>query len=296
MEIRQREFENIVDPAAMVEQVVTGFGFTEGPVWHPGERSLIFSDIPGSKLYRWTAENGLETIREESNMANGNTYDRVGRLVTCEHGTSRVSRTDLSTSSYEVLATHFEGKELNSPNDVVVKSDGRIYFTDPDYGRKPGHGITRERELPFCGVYRLDLESGELALLVDDFKKPNGLCFSVGESLLYINDTANAHIRVFDVTPDGGVANGRLFANLTGEKVGFADGMKVDVEGNVYTCGPGGIQVFNSQGVCLGVIETPEVTANLTFGDDDRCSLYITANTSLYRVRVKIPGHLTFEG
>ena len=164
MEIRHRDFRKAVDPDAAFEQVATGFDFTEGPVWHPGERSVIFSDILGNSIYRWSAADGLEKLRRNSYMANGNAFDRDGRLITCEHATSRISRTDLASETYEVLATHYDGKQLNSPNDVVVKRDGRIYFTDPTSGRSDGYGVPREPELPFSGVYRLDPDSGKLTL------------------------------------------------------------------------------------------------------------------------------------
>ncbi|MCP4428529.1 MAG: SMP-30/gluconolactonase/LRE family protein [Chloroflexi bacterium] len=278
-----------------IEQVVTGFDFVEGPIWHPGEKSVIFSDILGNSIYRWSEEDGLRTLRRNSYMANGNAYDQQGRVVTCEHATSHLTRTDFANGGErEMLASHFEGKELNSPNDVVVKSDGAIYFTDPDSGRSAGYGVPRQTELPFSGVCRLEPESGELTLLIDDFAKPNGLCFSQNESLLFVNDTIRQHIRVFDVLVDGKVGNGRLFANLTGNKPGVADGMKIDQSGNLLSCGPGGIHVFNPSGERLGIIETPEFAANFVFGDDDLQTLYITATTSLYRLRVNVPGVATF--
>lgn len=296
-------FHQIINPESLIEPVVTGFDFTEGPIWHPKERSVIFSDILGNSIYRWSEAVGLETLRRNSYMANGNAYDRQGRVVTCEHATSRLTRTDTSTSlstgfaewgELAVLASHFDGKQLNSPNDVIVKSDGTIYFTDPDSGRSVGYGVPRKSELPFSGVYRLEPESGELKLLVDDFAKPNGLCFSQDESLLFVNDTAQQHIRVFDVLADGGVGNGRLFANLTGDKPGVADGMKIDQANNLYSCGPGGIHIFNPSGDFLGMIETPEFATNFVFGDDDLRTLYITASTSLYRLRVNVPGVAIF--
>ncbi|MCP4362660.1 MAG: SMP-30/gluconolactonase/LRE family protein [Chloroflexi bacterium] len=274
--------------SSSIEQVATGFDFTEGPIWHPTAKSVIFSDILGNSIYCWSEDAGLETLRRNSYMANGNAYDRQGRVITCEHATSRLTRTDFANNGkLEVLASHFEGKELNSPNDVVVKSDGAIYFTDPDSGRSAGYGVPRQAELPFSGVYRLEPESGELILLVDDFAKPNGLCFSQDESLLYVNDTIRQHIRVFDVFRDGRAGNGRLFANLSGDKPGVADGMKIDKAGNLYSCGPGGIHIFNSSGEQLGVIETLEFAANFVFGDDDLQTLYITATTSLYRLRLR---------
>ena len=293
--IRHDTLHRLISPGTSIEQVVTGFDFVEGPIWHPVERSVIFSDILGNSIYRWSEAGGLATLRRNSYMANGNAYDQQGRVITCEHATNRLTRTDFARNGeLEVLASHFEGKQLNSPNDVVVKSDGAIYFTDPDSGRSIGYGVPRERELPFNGVYRLEPKSGELTLLIDDFAKPNGLCFSQDESLLYINDTIRQHIRVFDVLGDGTVGNGRLFAHLNGDKPGVADGMKIDQAGNLYSCGPGGIHIFNQSGDLLGVIETPEFAANFVFGDDDLQTLYITAATSLYRLHVNVPGVATF--
>jgi gluconolactonase len=297
LEIRHPRLLDIVAKDAAFERVVSGFDFTEGPIWHPGERSVIFSDILGNTIYRWSAASGLKKLRRHSYMANGNAFDAQGRVVTCEHATSRLTRTDFAQGGeLEILATHYRGKQLNSPNDVVAKRDGSLYFTDPTSGRGAGYGVPREPELSFSGVYRLDPSRDFLSLLVDDFARPNGLCFSRDESLLYVNDSDWQHIRVFDVAADGSVANGRLFAVLAGEKPGVADGMKVDSQDNVYSCGPGGIHVFRPSGACVGVIETPEACANLVFGDLDLCSLYVTATTSLYRLRVRVPGHATFAG
>lgn len=296
MEIHHPDFHQIVAPDAPFEQVVTGFDFTEGPIWHPTQQSIIFSDILGNSIYRWSEKGGLETVRRNSYMANGNAYDRKGGVVTCEHATSRVSRMNLISGKYDVLASHYEGKALNSPNDIVVKQDGRLYFTDPTSGRSAGYGVPREPELSFSGVYRLDPDSGKLTVLISDFAKPNGLCFSQDESLLYVNDTVQQHIRVFEVTADGGIENGRLFANLIGDKPGVADGIKVDSQGNVYSCGPGGIHIFSPNGHVLGVIEPPEYATNFVFGSSDLRTLYITATTSLYALPVNLPGHATFDG
>lgn len=291
VQIDHPKFDDLIDKDHKIEQLATGFDFTEGPIWHPKYKSVIFSDILGNSIYSWRADGGVQKRNRHSYMANGNAYDTQGRLLTCEHATSRVSRTEMTTGAYEVLATHFDGKQLNSPNDIVVRSDGQIYFTDPTSGRSAGYGVPREPELPFSGVYRLDPDSRALTLLVDDFVRPNGLCFSRDEKQLFVNDTRKFHIRVFDVTADGGVANGRLFAKTKGEGAGVPDGMKIDSEGNIYCCGPGGIHLFDSSGQRLGVILMPEHTANFCFGDDDMCSLYITASTSLYRLRTKIAGH-----
>jgi len=293
LRVSHPSFAKFLDFEQPLVQVLAGFHFTEGPVWHPYERYLIFSDIIGDTIYRWSPEQGLTVFRRPSHMANGNTFDRQGRLLTCEHATSRLVRTE-PDGSITVLATHFEGKALNSPNDVIVKSDGAIYFTDPNSGRFAPYGVPRPQELPFQGVYRWSPETGGLTLLVDDFEKPNGLCFSPDETTLYIADTEREHIRAFDLTPQGRLLNGRVWAEVRGEGIGRADGMKVDREGNVYCAGPGGIHVFSSDAVPIGVILIPEHTANLAWGDDDCQSLYITAASSVYRIRTRIPGNPVF--
>ncbi|HXG02620.1 MAG TPA: SMP-30/gluconolactonase/LRE family protein [Candidatus Binatia bacterium] len=275
------------------ERLGTGFLFTEGPVWHPGGRFLIFSDMPGDHMRRWSAREGVTTFRKPSNMANGNAYDRQGRLLTCEHATSRVVRTE-PDGRITVLASHYQGKELNSPNDIVCKRDGSIYFTDPPYGRVKFYGVERPQELPFQGVYRVGPDPRSPELLVDDFDRPNGLCFSLDEQRLFINDTARRHIRVFEVTPTGGLRGGRVWAETKGDKPGAPDGMKIDARGDVYCCGPGGIHVFSPDGDLMEVIEVPEYTANFCWGDDDYRSLFITASTSLYRIRTTVPGHPLF--
>ena len=231
VKIRDQRFRQVVGSDAPVEELATGFDFTEGAVWNHVEGHLTFSDMPGDVMRTWTAADGIQVLRQPSNMANGNTYDRQGRLITCEHATSRVTRTE-HDGSIAVLATHYDGKELNSPNDVIVKSDGSIYFSDPSFGRMEYYGVARDTELDFRGVYRLDPDSDALRLLVDDFDQPNGLTFSLDERQLFINDTMRAHIRVFDVDDDGGLSNGRVWARLTGEREGLADGMKIDSEGN----------------------------------------------------------------
>ena len=285
----------LVEFNADLVQVATGFQFTEGPIWHPQQQSLIFSDIINSALYQWSYAKGVTLFRSPSHRANGNAYDHDGRILSCEHATSRVTRAN-GTGDVEVLATHFEGKELNSPNDIVVHQSGAIYFTDPPYGRTARFGIEREQELEIQGVYRLDPTTNELTLLADDFYTPNGLCFSLDQRQLLVNDTELRHIRIFDVEDDGTLANGRLFAETIGNGPGKPDGMKIDQQGNVYCCGPGGIHLFDPDGICLGVVQMPERTTNFVFGDTDLCSLYITATTSIYRLRTKIPGHPTFLG
>jgi gluconolactonase len=289
VEIRNDRFRRVVGDDVTLERLGTGFQFTEGPIWHPHERHLTFSDMPGDEMRRWSAGSGVTSFRRPSNKASGNVYDRLGRMLTCEHATSRVTRTGLD-GKIEVLATHYNGRELNSPNDIVVKRDGFIYFTDPTYGRMPVFGVPRAPELDFRGVYRMSEDGAGLTLLADDFAQPNGLCFSRDESRLYVNDTERDHIRLFNVQADGLIADAGVWAPVTGEGSGSPDGMKVDRDDNVYCCGPGGVHVYSPDGHSLGVIKTPEVAANFTWGDADMMSIFITASTSLYRVRTKTPG------
>jgi gluconolactonase len=288
VEIRDPRFERVVGSSVEFEKLATGFLFTEGPLWHPQGQFLLFSDMPGDHLRRWSAADGVTTFRKPCNQSNGLTWDRQGRLLACEHSSSQVTRTE-PDGSITTLASHYNGKGLNSPNDIVVKSDGAIYFSDPTYGRKEFYGRPRETELDFRGVYRISPEGG-LTLLADDFEQPNGLCFSLDERRLFVNDTDRQHIRVFDVKADGTLENSRVWAETTGEGGGAPDGMKIDSEGNLLSCGPGGIHVFDPDANCLGVINVPEYTANFCWGGDDMRSLFITASTSLYRMKMKVPG------
>jgi gluconolactonase len=284
---------DLVDADAQVEQVATGFTFTEGPIWM-ADGSLHFSDMPADKRRRWHPDEGVAVLRDPSNKCNGMTRDNDGNLIVCEHVTSSVVR-EKPGGTRETIASHWQGKELNSPNDVIVARDGSIVFTDPTYGRMPGFGLEREQDLDFQGVYRIPAGGGELELLVDDFVQPNGLCFSPDESLLYVNDTDRAHVRVFDVGPDGSLSNGRVFADGIGDgdlaKGGLVDGMKADERGNVYVTGPDGVWVFEPNGEHLGVIQVPESVGNINWGDDDWRTLYIPSSTSLYRVRMKVAGN-----
>jgi gluconolactonase len=280
----------ICGPNNNLERVASGFCFVEGPVWYANQNSLLFSDIIGDALFRLGQTGDVETYRQPSHMANGNTLDREGRLLTCEHASSRVSRTSVD-GDYEVIASHYEDLELNSPNDIIVRSDGSIYFTDPNSGRTKKYGVDREQELDFQGVYRLGPDTGELTLLIDDFVKPNGLCFSLDESVLFINDTSRQHIRAFDVMEDGSICNSHVWASTDGELPGVADGMKIDSQSNLYCCGSGGIHVFDPSGTPLGVIVVPEVAANFTWGGEHLSDLYITATHSIYRLSMNVRGH-----
>ena len=275
--------------SAAFETLGRGFLFTEGPLWHPTGKFLLWSDMPGDHLRRWSATDGVTTFRKPCNMSNGLTYDRRGRLLACEHATSQVTQTE-ADGRIVPLATHFQGRRLNSPNDIVCGSDGGVYFSDPPYGRLKFFGVERPQELSFQGVYKVGADPRSPELLVDDFDKPNGLCFSLDERRLFINDTARQHIRVFDVSPRGALSHGRVWAETKGEKPGAPDGMKLDSAGNVYCCGPGGIHVFDPDGSVTEIIEVPERAANFAWGDDDYRSLFITASTSLYRLRRTIPG------
>ena len=289
VEIRDERFKQVVGEGSELEQVATDFIFTEGAMWNASTRELVFSDIPGDVIRKWSAEGGISVLRQPSSKTNGNYYDLEGRLISCEHATSRVVREE-ADGTFTVLATHYEGKELNSPNDVVVTSDGAIYFTDPTYGRMDVFGLLREQDLDFQGVYRIDPNSGDLSLLANDFQQPNGLTFSLDEQQLFVNDTDAGHIRVFEVAEDGSISGGDVWAVPKGAGDGGCDGMKIDSEGNLYCTGPGGLHVYASDATCLGVIQVPEVAANFTWGDDDLQTVYITASTSLYRTRVNIPG------
>ena len=288
LDVRSPKLLDLIDADAEIKQLGTGCEFTEGPVWHAEGEFLLFSDIPANQMKKWTAEEGITNFRVPSGKSNGLTYDKQGRLVTCEHANRRVSRT-AADGTVETIASHYEGKRLNSPNDVVVKSDGSIYFSDPPYGLTADYGVEGEQDLDFQGVYRLSPDGQTLTLLIDDFDRPNGLCFSADESILYINDTERMHIRVFDVQPDGTIDNGRIFAEEEGDD-GVPDGMKIDAQGNIYLTGPGGIWIFDASGEHLGVLQTPERAANLGWGGDDWSTLFITASTSLYSVQCKVSG------
>lgn len=291
IEIRDDRFLDIVPRDFALRTLADGLGFTEGPIWHPREKHLTFSDIPRNRMFRWREADGLSVFREPSNMANGNTYDHDGRILSCEHATSRVSRTE-HDGSVVVLASRYDGKELNSPNDIVVRRDGMVYFTDPIFGRRASPvAVARQAELDFTGVYRLDPESRELTLLSSDFGQPNGLAFTLDHNRLYVADTPRMHIRRFDVAEDGSLSGGEVFAESTGVGAGAPDGLKIDSAGNVFCAGPGGVHVYDpDDGTCLGVVKTPAFCANFTWGGDDFKTFFLTSSTCLYSGRVKVPG------
>ena len=287
----QKEFESLVDLHAAVGQIGTGFTFTEGPIWHPVEQYLLFSDMPADVRRRWDARGGVREVMRPSNKCNGMTYDADLNLIVCEHATSTVVR-ERPDGRREVVASHFEGMELNSPNDLCIHSDGSIYFSDPWYGRMPVYGVERPRQLGFQGVYRVAPGGGPPQLLVNryTFDQPNGICFSPDERLLYINDTVQANIRVFDVKPDGSLGFGRTFASglKADREPGVPDGMKCDSSGNVWVTAPGGVWVFASSGDLLGKVRIPELASNLHWGGDDLRTLFVTATHSVYAVKTKV--------
>ncbi len=264
-----------------VEKLPGTYKFTEGPVWTPWG-SLLFSDCNDNKIWEITTPGSApecKVFRDPAGPSNGLTFDRQGRLVACDYGHHRVTRTE-KDGKITVLAESYEGKRLNSPNDIIVRSDGSIYFTDPSYGVKE-----EDRELDFKGVFLIKPD-GKLALLTKDFDMPNGLCLSLDEKKLYIADSSNRrHIRIFDVAKDGTISGGEVI--FTFPKTGVPDGMKIGKDGNLYSSGPEGIWVFDPTGKHLYTFPVPEVPANLAFGDKDGKTLYITARTGVYRARPK---------
>jgi gluconolactonase len=287
-----------------VERVATGFRWAEGPVYFPAGRYLLFSDIPNNRMMRISEDDGhLSVFRQPSMNSNGNTIDRVGRLITCEHTGRRVTRTEFD-GSITIIADKYNGKKLNSPNDAAVASDGAIWFTDPAYGISGYYeGIKAEQEQEKWNVYRVDPKSGEIKVVVDDFVRPNGIAFSPDEKKLYIIDTGAsegpdnpAHMRVFDVDHDAGkLSNSKVFADF---KPGFSDGVRCDTAGNVW-CSMGwadpkedGARCYAPNGDLIGKIHVPETCANLTFGGQQRNRLYICGSTSVYAVYTSAQGAL----
>lgn len=291
------EMRELVHPDAREEQVASGFEFTEGPVWHPSGY-LMFSDIPASTRYRWTPDGGLTAMWNPSNKANGLTFDKQGRLLVCEHDTSSVVRVTVDEHGAEldreVLASRYEGLELNSPNDIVARTDGTVYFTDPTYGRMAGIGIERPQELDFQGVYKIS-PAGELALVASTgYVQPNGLCFSPDEQILYVNDTIRCAVYRYDVSADGSLTSEELLLDGIGEPVDWTndfpapDGMKCDELGNIWTTGPEGIWAISPAGEHIGTLKVEEYPANFCWGGADLRSMFITCTTSLTRIPVQV--------
>ena len=286
------ELDHIVSPDQVIEELGSGYGGAngpaEGPVWQHDGGFLLFSDIHNDRRMKWVEGEGVTTFSEPTNQANGLTFDHRGRLLACEHSSRRVTRMD-PDGSITVVANSYQGRQLNRPNDVVVKSDGCIYFTDPWTSPAPA----QQWDLGFSGVYRVTPDLGTLTLLLDDCVVPNGLAFSPDESVLYVNDSRRGHIRAFDMLPNGTLAKAtdRVFCDVRGEREGVADGMKVDVEGNVYCGGSGGIWVMDPSGKVLGIIVHGQpATTNLCFGGADWKTLFFTSRNTVGRIQVNVAG------
>ncbi|WAS96470.1 SMP-30/gluconolactonase/LRE family protein [Nannocystis punicea] len=273
--------DDVVD--GELELIADGHMFTEGPIWSP-EGYLLYSDIPANTIFRWSEGEQPSAFINPSGNSNGLAFDLEGRLLAAEHGGRRVSRRVIGEQNAETLAGEFEGQSLNSPNDLAVRSDGTIYFTDPPYGIQPN-----QQELDFQGVFRIDPQ-GQLSLIADDFDRPNGIVLSPDESLLYVADTNGEHVRVFDVQPDGNAVGGEVFVDLQSDLQGDPDGMAIDTFGDLFVSGGGGVRVVTPAGELLGTIEVPESVTNCKFGDPDGKALFITAQARVYRIRLKVQG------
>ena len=297
-EVLDRRFRQYTIPIAWLERLHTGMRWAEGPVYFADLRCLIWSDIPNNRMWRLDEESGAVSIfRAPSNFSNGNTRDREGRLITCEHQTRRVTRTEYD-GRITVIASRHQGKRLNAPNDVAVKSDGTIWFTDPTYGISAEYeGGKAESEIGNCNVYRCDPRDGSLRVVADDFRRPNGIAFSPDECLLYIADSGfwpnpewPHHIRSFSISEDGQLHDGRILAEVS---PGIPDGFRVDTDGNIWTSAGDGVQCFTSSGDLIGKVRVPEKVANVAFGGPARNRLYICGHTSLYAIFLNARGALT---
>ena len=298
-QILDERFARLPCTTATIHKLFDQSDWAEGPAYFPAGRYLVWSDAPNNRMLRYDESNGVVSVfRQPANHANGNTVDRQGRLVTCEHGTRRVTRTE-HDGTITVLTDNYRGQRLNSPNDVVVKSDGTIWFTDPTYGIDSDYeGYRAASEIGASNVYRLDPDTGSLTIVCDDFVQPNGLAFSPDERLLYVADTGRthglnnpAHMRVFDVDSVGKLANSRVFADCSN---GLFDGFRLDAQGRVWSSASDGVHVYDTDGTLIGKILIPEVVANLSFGGLRRERLFICATTGLYSVRLFVNGAITF--
>ncbi|MCB8821200.1 SMP-30/gluconolactonase/LRE family protein [Microvirga rosea] len=296
--VLDERFRRLVISSARLEKLAEGFRWAEGPAYFPAGRYLVWSDIPNDRMMRLDETSGhVSVFRQPAAYSNGNTVDRQGRLVTCEHGNRRVTRTE-HDGSITVLASHYGGKRLNSPNDVVVRSDGSIWFSDPAYGIDSDYeGHKAESEIGACHVYRVDPQTGAVTIAADDFVRPNGIAFSPDEKRLYVADTGATHvedgprhIRVFDVDRDGKLTDGRVFAVCT---AGLFDGFRLDEAGRIWTSAGDGVHCYDPDGTLIGKILVPEVVANVAFGGPKRNRLYICATTSLYAIMLPVNGAKT---
>jgi gluconolactonase len=280
--------DSLIETNSGLRKLGSGFQFTEGPVWIAAEQCLMFSDIPGDSRWRWTAERGIEQVASPTSNGNGMCLDPDGYLLVCEHRSSSITR--IRDGRREVVAFHYQGQYLNSPNDVVAKSDGSIYFTDPNIGRVMARmGELREQILDFEGVFRVPSGGGEIELVVDkhEFTRPNGLCFSPDESILYVNDSAATEIKAFEVAANGSLSSARLIRDDVGTGIpgtGNCDGMECDERGNIWVTGPGGVWVISPDGERIGAIQTPEVVGSLSWGGSDLHTLFLMTSTSVHAI------------
>jgi len=297
--VLDERFRRLIIPSARLEKLAEGCRWAEGPAYFPAGRYLVWSDVPNDRLMRFDeTSNTVSVFRSPSGHSNGNTVDRQGRLVTCEHGNRRVTRTE-HDGSITVIASHYEGKRLNSPNDVVVKSDGSIWFTDPAYGIDSDYeGHKADSEIGACHVYRIDPQDGSISIVADDFVRPNGIAFSPDEKKLYVVDTGATHvpdgprhIRVFDVDESGRITGGDVFATCSS---GLFDGFRLDDAGRIWTSAGDGVHCYESDGTLIGKILVPETVANVVFGGVKRNRLFICATTSLYAILLPVNGAKTF--
>jgi gluconolactonase len=291
--VLERRFSRLLLGNCRVERLFTGTLWAEGPCWCADGLYLTWSDIPNDRVLRWVEDLGVGVFRQPANYTNGHTRDREGRLVSCEHGARRVTRTE-HDGTITVLADAYQGKRLNSPNDVVVRSDGAVYFTDPSYGIESDYeGNRGESEFPdgACYVFRVDPITGALTIVADDFDRPNGLAFSVDERLLYVADSGEPHnMSVLDVADDGTLTNKREFATCTD---GVFDGFRLDSDGRIWTSAADGVHCYHSDGTLLGKVHVPEVVANVTWGWPKRNRLYLCATTSVYAILLTVTGAKT---
>jgi gluconolactonase len=298
-EILDKRFGQLVKTTARVEKLYEGCRWAEGPAYFPAGRYLVWSDIPNDRMLRFDETTGaVGVFRQPAGYSNGNTVDREGRLVTCEHGNRRVTRTE-HDGTITVIADRLEGKRLNSPNDVAVTSDGSIWFTDPTYGIDSDYeGHKAESEIGACYLYRVDSQSGECRIAGDDFVRPNGLAFSPDERRLYVSDTGASHvpggprhIRVFDIGDDWRLSGGEVFATCTAGKF---DGFRFDAEGRLWAGAWDGVHCYEPDGTLIGKVLVPEIVANVVFGGPKRNRLYMCATNSLYAVLLAVNGAKTF--
>jgi gluconolactonase len=299
IEIYDERMAAIVRPDASLQTIANGAVWSEGPVYFVEDDGVVWSDAHGDRLLYWNANNGVQVLRQPSHYQSGNYRDLEGRLVSCSSGERAIIRqehsNDWQSGEWKILVDRYQGKRFNSPNDLVVKRDGTIWFTDPNYGlTQPNQGYGGKQEQPGCFVYRFDPESGEIDAVITDMMRPNGLAFSPDERLLYVSDTAAFdipqgphHIRVYDVVDNSKVTNGRVFATID---PGQPDGLRVDEQGNVFTSSEDSVQVYAPDGARLGKIRVPEVCSNLTFGGVNGDRLFITAGKSLYAIDLNTRG------